>query len=342
MPVRSLRLGVLTALLAWSGAASAKPRLELSWTAPEYCPTESQVLQRARRMLRGSEADVSVSATARVSRVGERFIVKLQTHGDTGDGQRTLSAESCDAAASATALMLALAVDPNARLGEPGEAPDGQPGGVDTAKPRGNGPQPARLPQKSKSPETARSGENVSANSDRVRGASKPAPVTARILVGGEASWGVLPKLTLAPSLGLGLGVGRLAFDLQGAYFPGSSATLSDGRRGGDFSRWALSLRGFYGLGSQRFQLGPAARIIATRIHGTGSNVSRPSSADAWIAALAFGPRLEWHLGGLAFALSAESGLPFTRPSFALDELGTLHTPARVLFAAALEVLLVF
>lgn len=329
-------------LLAWSSNAAAKPRLELSWQAPADCPTESQVLQRARRMLHGSEADVSVSATARVSRSGKRFIVRLRTHGDTGAGQRTLSAESCDAAASATALMLALAVDPNAELGEPGEAPDGQPGGVDTAKPRGNGTQPLRLPPESKADRQATTKPGGDRTPGAARSSGEYSPVATRILVGGEASWGVLPKTTLAPSLGLGLGVGRFALDAQGAYFPGSTATLSDGRRGGDFSRWALSLRGFFGLGSSRLQLGPAARIIATWIHGTGSNVSRPRTADAWIAALAFGPRLEWHLGSVALALSAESGLPFTRPSFALDDLGTVHTPARVLFAGTLEALLVF
>ncbi|MCB9607496.1 MAG: hypothetical protein H6716_12960 [Polyangiaceae bacterium] len=292
-------------------------------------------------MLRGSEADVSVSAKAQVSRSGTRYVVKLETHGDTGDGERTLSAESCDAAASATALMLALAVDPNAQLSEPGEAPDAQPGGVDKPKPRGNDSQTARLPPKSKAQRrSTKAGSDDT--TDAKRGSAASTTLAARLLVGGEASWGVLPKLTLAPSLGLGLGAGRFALDLQGAYFPGSSATLSDGRRGGDFSRWALSARGFYGLGGSSFQVGPAARFIATRIRATGTNVSRPGSAEAWIAALAFGPRCEWHLGKLALALGVESGAPFTRPSFALDDLGTVHTPARVFFAANLEAFYTF
>ncbi|MEZ4229175.1 MAG: hypothetical protein R3B89_08430 [Polyangiaceae bacterium] len=328
--------GVLLAVC--SESADAKPRLDLSWRAPKECPTEAQVLSRAQRMLRDSRADVSVEASARVTRSTSGYVVALETRVDGGVGHRQLHAESCDAAASATALMLALAVDPGAQLGDPGEAPVGQTGAVDDAPAEDREARTARLPPRSKK----------GAGPERHR-ESAPEVVPAsslsrefRVLVGGEASWGVLPKLTGAPSAGLGFGVERLWVDLQGAYFPGSSETLSSDRRGGDFSRWALSLRAFYGLGGPRFRLGPAARIIATRIHGSGRGVSRPRSSDVWLGAAAFGPRLEWRPSALGLAVGAESGFPFTRPSFELDDLGNVYTPARVLLAGYLEALIVF
>ncbi len=327
-------MGIVVLLL--SSAAQARPQLTLSWSAPEDCPTETQVLKRAQHMLRGSQADVSVKATARVRRQGSRFVVQLETRGDTGEGQRRLSAESCDAAASATALMLALAVDPGAQLSKPGVAPDEQPGEGDDAKTSRDEAQAARLTPRSR--RDAGTGRRAGSTGSSVTST----PLTARVLVGGEMSWGVLPKLTFAPSLGGGFGFGRLWLDLQGAYFPGSNQTLSDDQRGGDFSRLELSLRAFYGLGAERLRLGPAARIIATRIRGEGREVAQPKSSDVWLGAAAFGPRFEWHPSALGLALGAESGLPFTRPSFALDDLGEVYTPARVLFGAYVEALLCF
>jgi hypothetical protein len=94
------------------GAARA---VALAWTAPEECPDIEYVEHEIGRLLAGATMPIApeLRARAEVRRVGASdWRVVLETESAEGGGRRTLTAESCRAAADATALILALAVDP--------------------------------------------------------------------------------------------------------------------------------------------------------------------------------------------------------------------------------------
>jgi hypothetical protein len=87
----------------------------LEWVAPEECPDAAHVEREVERLL----ADVSTGGgpylQARAEVHGDEsgvWHVDLRTTGPEGPGLRTVTAESCQALADATALILALAVDP--------------------------------------------------------------------------------------------------------------------------------------------------------------------------------------------------------------------------------------
>jgi hypothetical protein len=88
----------------------------LDWVAPDGCPDAAHVELEVERLL----ADVSVAggpyleadAQVRQDQTGV-WNVELRTRGRQGPGLRRVSAESCRALADATALILALAIDPD-------------------------------------------------------------------------------------------------------------------------------------------------------------------------------------------------------------------------------------
>jgi hypothetical protein len=78
----------------------------LSWVAPVGCPDEASVRGDVQRLLSGSQA--SAAARADVTHTGDSWRVVVTMNG----GERRLEAASCRALADATALIVAMAVDP--------------------------------------------------------------------------------------------------------------------------------------------------------------------------------------------------------------------------------------
>ncbi|MGA2448949.1 MAG: hypothetical protein ABTD50_09765 [Polyangiaceae bacterium] len=103
------------------GAASARaadgPSLvALEWVAPDACPEAAYVGQQIDRLLSGTSLVGAPYLRARAEvhqDLLRAWSVELRTTGPNGPGFRTVAAESCRALADATALILALAVDPN-------------------------------------------------------------------------------------------------------------------------------------------------------------------------------------------------------------------------------------
>jgi len=111
------------------GAAYAEaPRrtefLKLDWVAPAECPTGEDVEEDVVHLLGPSPNSAeTVTARARVSKSADgRWHVKITTTGASG-GERKLDAPSCKAAATATALVLALRIDPTLLTKEPPPEP---------------------------------------------------------------------------------------------------------------------------------------------------------------------------------------------------------------------------
>ncbi len=116
---RRLRLLVPTAFtLALVMSASADPgeAITLSWsTSIEACPTGGEVREEVVRLLGGSDAPaptMHVTARAQVTASGAGVKVLLATTAGGATGTRTFEASNCKEAADATALILALMIDP--------------------------------------------------------------------------------------------------------------------------------------------------------------------------------------------------------------------------------------
>jgi hypothetical protein len=108
--------------LSTSGSARAEGEsslgglLHLTWTAPAECPTQARVAAHVADLLGGpTEAASHVRASARVWRdENARWHVEIHTQTGPATGERRVDGESCQAIADATALILAVAVDPEA------------------------------------------------------------------------------------------------------------------------------------------------------------------------------------------------------------------------------------
>jgi hypothetical protein len=108
----------LTMLCASRAFAQPTPRLTepgdmtLTWTAPDGCPTSEAVRSQIEKNVtttKFNHADVD----ANVTEIGpHRWSVHLRTNVDDARGDRTIEADSCAALADATALVVALAINP--------------------------------------------------------------------------------------------------------------------------------------------------------------------------------------------------------------------------------------
>jgi hypothetical protein len=102
--------------LAQVPAPSATPDLSLEWIAPAECPTSADVLSEMLRLFGGREPPRSGerrAVRAVVSHDGP-WSVSIETSTESGLYRRTLNAQTCRGLADATALILALSVDPEA------------------------------------------------------------------------------------------------------------------------------------------------------------------------------------------------------------------------------------
>jgi hypothetical protein len=101
--------------------------IELSWSAPEGCPTVEVVEQRVERILnRPLEAEqqaLTVKAVVSPASDTRSWSVMLESTSGQRRASRTLEAASCDELASATAVFLAILIEPDQGAPEPQSAP---------------------------------------------------------------------------------------------------------------------------------------------------------------------------------------------------------------------------
>src|SRR5262245_300757 len=101
--------GVLAASLGVVSPARADSPLVLVWQAPDECPSGPGVTRAVERLITKPPA-LALPATVVVRKRDERFTAEIRTSG----GSRHLEGESCRAVGEAVAMVLALAIDPDA------------------------------------------------------------------------------------------------------------------------------------------------------------------------------------------------------------------------------------
>jgi hypothetical protein len=242
-----------------------------------------------------------------VARRGAAFTVRIQTDLRGVGGERSLEGDTCAAVASATALILAMALDPDAVRGTASPTP------------------------------------GVQARPDLVAAPGPPeAGPRVRLGAGLVGGAGSLPGL----GFGLGLEVrgrvsDRLGVAALGQYWPSRDArTDEEPNAGGRFSYVGLGLGACHltewatvGL---RLCLGPEL----ARVSAGGFGVSDPGrGSGAWIAAASTAGISFRATPRLAFEVALAGAAPLTRPTFVLEGVGRVWQPAtlsgRLLFGAS-------
>lgn len=321
--LRTLLLPVAVAAMtlvsprAWAdGPAST---LDLVWSAPALCPDRQGVEREVEALLGPAIAPRErLSATAIVTPIGSAWRVVLTTDVHGVPGRRTVEAPSCEALAHATALVLAITIDPHATAQPP-------PGGAVA-----NDAGALALAEDAAPPTVA------TVTQGRVEaGSTEPPARSSRLSLGAGAvaAVGALPGVAFAPEIAAGWSSAAWRVDLAISFFPAVSARV-DATRGGDLGLLSIALRGcrLWVLGGGPLELGPCASFQGGAMFAQAVGVRTPGEETVpWLAvragargALRLGPSAIW------LVLSVDGEVPITRYRFEVDAVGIVHHPSPV------------
>ena len=332
-----LRALIAGASLFTSASARADEplRLDFSWEAPDGCPERAQVIAEIEKLVgrtvtgekgggAANEDGARLSVRAVVTRAAGGLSVDITSPSNGAVRDRRVEAPSCKEVASATALIVALALDPGlssketaggATAGDaPGDATrgDGAPG-TPANEPGGEAPGTHDDAPKSGDSEIRGAGPED---------ADSTAPSPLR--VEGHAMFVLdavsLPSAAPGVAAGLGLWVGAFRFDLTGTLFAEQRKTLAAG--GGadigfataEIAAWAAPVRGPFevltGLGAE----GGAIWGRGFGVQGARPGVA-PWAALRPEAVIGYSP---WDRVGLS--LGASLVIPLVRQRFLLGK----------------------
>lgn len=301
---------LLGSIVALSSPAFAEGRaFQLSWQAPSECPSGAEVEAQIERLFNGratSSASKRLQAVSTIVR-SERGVwtVHLETDVDGAHGERVLQGETCKAVSSATALILAMALDPEA-VGRALAAPQAPPAPEELT---------TRIPDSTVA---------VVAVAD-VAPAGSPWRPRASALA--SVLFSILPKPAAAAALSLGVGHRRLGIDLTGMVSEQVRApAMTRGDAGGSFRLLSAGGRLCDDVWRRSLVIGLCAGARVERISAAGFGVTNPDSRTvttlAGLSTLAISVPLTRHLSA---GIEAElEGRPY-RPRFVLGGVGVVY-----------------
>jgi hypothetical protein len=278
-----------------SRAALAAPPAELDWQAPPGCGSREQVLAEVSRLVATAPAEPLV-ARARVRGKGENFHVVIEIAG-SAHGVRTLRAHSCESLARATALIIALAIDPQAATVVSEQAE--------------KSPEP-------ESPARDRPPPAVRAPAAPERAAS----VRPLAFLGFFGEHALVPRLALGAEAGGGLGWRFARADLAAGVVPRASATLPDDPSvSGEFTLAHIALRACAGWVEPAIGISGCGALRGARIWARGEGAAPSLNQTAHV--LSVEPGLLLRVAGadaIGAELSANLVVPLTRPHFVIAQ----------------------
>jgi hypothetical protein len=311
--------------------------LDLEWEAPESCPSSTDLRASIRQLLGatpGPYANTNVSVRATASEEGSgRWLGTLETRSGPNTGKRTLRAESCKAVAGATALIIALMIDPDAVVAHQAQASQTPP-----AKANSKIKEPADIPP-------------VLVHNESHR--TSPGPIESPrshnyFFLGPETAidWGSMPSLSAAVGGHLGMMTRPLSFEVDLFEWSQSRATISGTKPpvGGRFSYFTASLSACPHLGQGDFQYGLCVDGEYNRMkaEGFGGSVNYGNSFS-WFS-IGGGALARWRVGQwFSIPIRAGAVIPLAYPVFRLNGISDeVHRPSSVSLRAQLGVDLLF
>jgi len=262
------------------------------------------------------------------------YRLRLQTAFRGESRIREVEGSSCEAVGSATALMLAFLLDPEAAAAQVQEEAPAPAPSVETVPAVAEPPAPLAqpviplvAPVSPVATPTPRSAPDAAVERDT----SPPSAARSRKLwFAGLATGidsGALPGTTASVALVLGRNVGPLALEAELLrLWPREQRLRSDPNRGGKFELWALGLDACYQVAWSRLALGPCLGVESGTLYGSGFGVDTPQQGKGlWLDALGMLAGRYRVADWFGARLQAGIAVPFTRPVYVLDNVGTVY-----------------
>jgi hypothetical protein len=316
----------------------------LAWEAPADCPSEGSVRDAVAQLL-GSSAPppASVSARAVVQRTSsDHWIVQLTTVREGARGERVVEATSCPSLANATALIVALTIDPERVAAHtPAATPSASASTTPTvaaAAPSTVSPLPSASASVASPPPPAPSSRPapVPVPAPSVAPPRDPAPVTPAdqgplvshrfaLLLEGVGDLGTLPHLSDGLTGGFAITFDALRLEAFGTYlFSQPAYAASIPFLGSNIDLLTGGLRGCYVPPGRVIELGACAGLELGQLQGNGFGSLRspyqtftPQSGGGLWVAPTIGGRLSWRIAPY-FSLVIDLGvaIPLERDVF--------------------------
>jgi hypothetical protein len=317
----------------------------LQWTAPPAdCPDAVYIHGRIAELLGPAlpgAPDRAIRARGRVDRTTAGFRLDLVTRDDRGEelGRRAIDAAACRALADATALVLAMAINP-ARVESAGKA-EGAPPVTPSAETPVEAPAevPSRPPAElaaapvTDAPAPSRPPSPASRSPSTEATVSRAASWHLGAAAFGVADAGLLPKVGLGAGVGIGLGLGPARAELSAAALVSRSVTLEgpEQETGGRISARIFAARVGYEISVARAAVVPMVGLEVASLSGIGVGVSAPLEVQTTRVALAFGGVVRYALAdALGLRVQVDLLVAPRRIEFYLEERGDLHRTAGV------------
>ena len=289
------------------------PHVDVQWEAPAECPDLSAVRRRAERLL-GQPLNTpraqQLLARAKVHRnEAGNWELWLSLTANQRVAQETLVAKQCSALADATALKVALAIDP-----------------VATAR----AIEVVALEEKPQ-PKLATSPRDFAEPSAPSRAPPAEAVLTTSGLrLAGGAGLGLLPGVARRAALSFWLQRSQWRVELAGQGYLGGDARYPQ------MPTVGANLELFSGLsrvcpvaraGGLEFPLCLGLELGFMR--GVGFGLEIPEKSYSWWGAVVLGPALRLPVSeAVSLWFEADGVMPFLKPGFNVRNLGTLYTAA--------------
>lgn len=305
----------LVALLAASRAfAQAAPQptalgdVNFKWNAPAECPTSEAVLAQIERNIGAAKfghADVEADVTT----LGpQRWSVLLVTNVDDARGERSLEANSCAALADATALIVALTINPMR---------DDAPATPVTPSKPANEPLITKHDDEEESPPAK----------------STLGGFVALTMLG---DLGTLPRVAAAPGLTVGLTYEHFRGEVSGNLWFAQDATTPNGSsEGSQLQLLDLATRGCWREVVASIEIAPCLGAGVVHLSSNGFGETFPQEGDEWWVTARADLIATWTIAEpLAIRVLAGAVLPFARNAIDLvnstGDTVQLHRPALI------------
>jgi len=293
-------------------AATLAAPLELGWRAPDSCPDVTGARATIDALLDGHAPDPARRVTADVVIEADAagFLARVRITDGDAVGEREVVAPTCEEVADASALIVAMAIDP--RLGGSDAPVPDVPQAIDTAVPVPVVPT-ATGERTAVAPATPRTADDPPA--------VRPARARLRGLVRASAGVGVgtVPRTaTGVVAIGLGVAGARWRAELDADVW--TPTRRDDATIGVQVTGWSLGVRGCGSPLARRLEipLCIGARVGAAHGRGHGDLVPHRRVAP-WLSATLGAGLWGWITPRFALALDVDTVVALTRPAFVVQ-----------------------
>jgi hypothetical protein len=316
------------------------PILALAWTtaSADACPTRAQLIERvAAQGVAGQIGDwvperhdhAALAVEVEVDEVGDRWRARLSLTDADGRSQRSFSAESCAALADATALIIAVTLDPVAVASlhasvqaggesqtEPVEADPVEPEPVEAEPPE---PEPAEL--EAPSPDSDPPGDlTLSITPDAELEQRWPEGLRAGFSLHGGVGWGPMAALAAAIGGRVSLFGARWRVEIGGRW--ATPRRIESNGAAGIFDAWVVEGRGCFVPTVRRleFPLCPGVELGSVRGRGVPPTSEPLDRSFLWVAP-SLSQALSWApVERVAIGIELGLVVPVTRGGFVVGD----------------------